>query len=108
MCALLVLFLFAVCQRAISPSREASMKMHPEIVPRLLPESECKGTTILNTDQIFRELFYEEIEKNLVLNKKEEKTGAKWRPFSSFSGNKAPKDLLFEKMLVEVFLYTSD
>ena len=30
--------------------------------PRLLPESECKGTTFFNTDQIFEKLFLKRIE----------------------------------------------
>jgi hypothetical protein len=39
------------------------MKAHPRISPRLLPESECKGTTFLNSDQIFQQLFSRKSEK---------------------------------------------
>ena len=61
--ALLVFcFLFAVCQRSSFVFREVSKKMHPRISPRLLPESECKGTTFFDTDQMFEELFLKRIE----------------------------------------------
>ena len=56
--ALLVLYFCSQSVKdLVSPFQEASIKMHPEISPRLLPESECKGTAFLFTDQIFRQLF---------------------------------------------------
>ena len=61
--ALLVLYF---CSQSVKDLffvfREASKKMHPRISPRLLPESECKGTTFFNTDQIFEKLFLKRIE----------------------------------------------
>ncbi|MBR6974530.1 MAG: hypothetical protein IKH80_07925, partial [Bacteroidaceae bacterium] len=62
-CALLVLFCSQSVKDLVSPFQEASIKMHPEISPRLLPESECKGTAFLFTDQIFRQLFLKFFEK---------------------------------------------
>ena len=61
--ALLVLYFCSQSVKdRVSALREASKKMHPRISPRLLPESECKGTTFFNTDQIFEKLFLKRIE----------------------------------------------
>ena len=61
--ALLVLYFCSQSVKdRVSALREVSKKMHPRISPRLLPESECKGTTFFNTDQIFEKLFLKRIE----------------------------------------------
>ena len=38
--------------------------MHPRISPRLLPESECKGTTFFRTHQMFDNFFSRKLKKS--------------------------------------------
>ena len=63
--ALLVLFCSQSVKDLVSPFQEASIKMHPEIPPRLLPESECKGKDFLRTDQTQGQLFSKKLLKKL-------------------------------------------
>ena len=49
--------------------------MHPRISPRLLPESECKGTTFFWTGQTFGKLFLRKMRKKRVWDKNKEDLG---------------------------------